>query len=107
MYVVFNILTYFDSWYTAITRCWQSILDVFTPWIVTLQSSGGTGGPLPPCLDSELKLLKTMMALIVNCISKAHSQLEGEQNHQLSEILFTQISHPEEEKDFIVCVHEA
>lgn len=95
MWVFFPIFTGFDSWSAAITRCWQNILDVFTPWIVTLQSAGGTGGPLPPCLDSELKLLQTMMALFVNCVSKAHSQLEGKQKHQLSEILFTQMSHSE------------
>ena len=64
----------------AITSCWQSILDVFTPWIGMLQSSEGTvsrSGPLPPCLDGEIGLLETVVALFVNCVSRAQTHLRG------------------------------
>ena len=67
---------------------------MFTPWIKPLQSSGGAsfpGGSLPPCLDSEVGLLKTIMTLFVNSVSKAHSRLQGKLKSVISKNSFGDI----------------
>ena len=65
---------------TAIVECWKGIVDVFAPWVSSVQMSSDTSQPQPPCRDPESGIMGTVMEYFVESVQAAHNRLKGLQS---------------------------